>query len=332
MPEPFARVLRAVREHPWAILPSVFDAFVEVAELRAAGGSLTPAEVEARVGDRPPVAVSKAGAVAVLALHGPIAQRMNLLMQVCGGTSTELFGQAFDAALADPEVAAIVIDIDSPGGSVAGTEELARKVYQARGAKPIVAIADSLAASAAYWIGSQADEFVASPSSQVGSIGVVTSHTDVSKAEEASGVKTTVIAMPAAKADAHPYAPLSDEAHQAVIDSMAPFYDLFLKAVARGRGVSVAAVRDGYGQGRVLAAVPAKAAGMVDRIETLGELTARLSTPQGRRAVLTADRRLSPEPTAQQATTDQEPARATSQESPDLWAAVLATELTALEL
>jgi capsid assembly protease len=310
MADQFSRVLRAIREYPWAILPSTFDAMLEIVERRADGVRLSPEDIAARIGDRPAgPAATRSGPVAILPLHGVLSQRMNLFTAISGGTSTELFGRAFDEAMADPEVQAIVLDVDSPGGSVYGTEELAQKIFKARGAKPIVAIADSLAASAAFWIGSQADQFVASPGAQVGSIGVITSHTDVSKAEETGGYKTTVISIPEAKGEGHPYAPLSEEARQNVLSSMQPFYDLFLKAVARGRGVAVSAVKDGYGGGRVLAAIPAREAGMVDRIETLADVVQRLSTPQGRRAALASSTR------AEETTAQEPPPAATAQES-----------------
>lgn len=330
MAERYARIAQALREQPWAIVPSMFGALLDILEFRMDGGRLTAEEIAAKVGNRErPTAFARAGSTAVLALHGPITQRMNLFAEISGGTSTEIFGRDLDAAIADPEIHAIVLSIDSPGGSVAGVEELAQKIYRARGAKPIVAVADSLAASAAYWIGAQAHEFVASPSAQVGSIGVVTSHRDVSKAQEAMGVKTTVIAIPEAKVEGHPYAPLSDEALTGVLSSMQPFYDLFTKAVARGRGVAASAVKDGYGQGRVLAAVPAKAAGMVDRIESLSDVLARMATPNGRRAVLHAQ-----SPSAIGATTGQEPPpAATPQESQPraLWRELLTAQLHELE-
>lgn len=315
MPERYARVLQALREQPWAMVPSAYEALLALVQARLESGRLSAEEIEARVGDRErPAAVAKVGQVAVLALHGVIAHRMNLFTAISGGTSTELVGQALDQALADPEVHAIVLSIDSPGGPVAGVEELAQKIHAARGTKPIVAVADALAASAAYWIGAQADQLVASPSAQVGSIGIVTTHTDVSKADAEVGIKRTVIAIPPAKAEAHPYEPLSEEARAGVVSAMQPFYELFVKAVARGRGIAVTDVTDGYGQGRVLAAVPAKEAGMVDRIESLAHVIARLSTPQGRRAVLDAHASSAGETTAQ------EPAPATAQESrPDLW-------------
>jgi capsid assembly protease len=330
MADRYARIAQALREQPWAIIPAHFEALLDIVDFRVNGGRLTAEEIETRVAEgRRDAATPRVGATAVLALHGPISQRMNLFSAISGGTSTEIFGRDLESALADPEVNAIVLSIDSPGGSVAGVEELAQKIYKARGAgKPIVAVSDSLAASAAYWIGSQAHEFVASPSAQVGSIGVVTSHTDVSKAQDAEGVKTTVIAIPEAKVEAHPYAPLSEDAMNGVLASMQPFYDLFLKAVARGRGVSASDVKSGYGQGRVLAAVPAKAAGMVDRIESLSDVIARLSSPQGRRAVLQAQ-----SPSATGETTVQEPSPATTQESRPraLWRELLTADLNTLE-
>lgn len=318
MADRYARVRQAVREHPWAILPSVFESILEVVEYRAAGHAFTPEEIRARVGDKTPdkPASQRVGSVAVLPLFGVMAQRMNLFMEFSGGTSTELFGKMFDEAMADPDVQAIVLDIDSPGGSVFGVEELSQKIYRARGKKPIVAVADSMAASAAYQVASQADELVVTPSGMVGSIGVLMQHSDVSKAQEQMGVKTTLIAIPSGKVEGHPYAPLDEEAYKNKLAMIQPLYDLFVKAVARGRDVSAADVKDGYGQGRVLAAAPAKAAGMVDRIESLSDVVARLSSPQGRRAVLSAH--------AQDgaATTAQEPSPATAQESTrDLWRA-----------
>ncbi len=325
MSDRYARTMQAIREHPWAIVPSMLETILEVVEAHAAGGRLSATEIQARLGDRkdPGPAVMRSGPVAVLALHGVMAQRMNLFMEISGGTSTELFGKAFDQVIADPEVQAIVLSIDSPGGSVFGTEELAQKIFAARGTKPIVAVADSLAASAAYYVGSQADQFVVTPSGMVGSIGVVMTHDDVSKANEAAGIKTTVIALPLAKVIGHPYEALSDEARAEIEARIAPYYDLFAKAVARGRGVAVKDVKDGYGQGRLLAALPAKAAGMVDRIESLADVIDRLSSPQGRRAVLSArSHEASP-------TTAQEPVPATAQESSP-WRDVLQFELDTL--
>jgi signal peptide peptidase SppA len=323
----YSRTLQAIREHPWAIVPSALELILEIVEFRAAGGRFDAAEIQARVGEKDDdgQSPSRVGPVAVLPLHGVMAPRMNLFMQISGGVSTELFGKMFDDALAESEVHAIVLSVDSPGGSVFGVEELSQKIYRARGKKPIVAVADHMAASAAYQVAAQAHELVVSPSGMVGSIGVVTTHTDVSKAQESRGVKTTLVAIPAAKVAGHPYEPLSDESRGEIHARIAPYYELFVKAVARGRGVSVKDVKDGYGQGRVLSAIPARDAAMVDRIESLSDVIARLSTPQGRRAVMTARTPGGTETTAQ------EPSPATAQESrPAPWRDVLQVELDTL--
>ena len=96
----------------------------------------------------------------MLPLYGVISQKMNLMTQYSGGTSTEIFGSWFDEAMADASVDRIILDVDSPGGSVYGISELSRKIHGARGKKPIIAVSNSLMASAAYWIASAADEIL----------------------------------------------------------------------------------------------------------------------------------------------------------------------------
>lgn len=142
-------IIRAVCTTPWAIQPEKLEAILEVLAERAAGIELSAAEIEARVGDRKSVAVSGSPQIAVLPLYGVIAQRMNLMSEFSGGTSAEKFGQMFDDAVKNPDVSAIVIDVDSPGGTVSGTPELAQKIFDARGTKPITAVVNSLMASAA---------------------------------------------------------------------------------------------------------------------------------------------------------------------------------------
>src|SRR5207302_11309430 len=124
------------------------------------------------------------------------------------------FGQEFDAAIADPNVSAVVLDTDCPGGSAAGTPELASKIRAARGKKPIIAVANALMASAAYWIASAADEIVATPSADVGSVGGYQAHLDQSQALEKEGLKVTFIQEPALKTAGNPYEPLRSAARQ----------------------------------------------------------------------------------------------------------------------
>jgi hypothetical protein len=137
-----------------------------------------------------------------------------------------------------------------------------------------VAVANTEAMSAAYWLASQADRFFASPSARVGSIGVLSTHEDRSVKAEHDGIKTTIIHAGKFKAEGSPFAPLSEgaKAHlQALVDSM---YAMFLKDVSLGRGVKASAVEDNFGQGRFFDAQGALDRGMIDGIATIDEVIA----------------------------------------------------------
>lgn len=280
----YPNVRRAIAEHPWAILPHVLSAMLEVVELRASGLRFTAEEIEQRVGALGRPERRATGTVAVLPLFGIVAQRMDLFSEMSGGTSTERFAAAFREVVNDPAVGAVVLEVDSPGGSVFGVGELAEEIRGARGTKPIVAVANSLAASAAYWIATAADELVVTPGGQVGSIGVIAAHTDESGWQEKVGVRTTLIYAGTYKAEGNPYEPLGDEARGAAQQMVDGYYDMFVRAVARQRGVGVDTVRTGFGEGRVVGAREAVRLGMADRVETMAETLARLSSSQRRAA------------------------------------------------
>ena len=180
----YPRILQAITTTPWAILPESLEMILGIFSAAATGRGMTAEEIDARIGATHRPSQQRDGAIAVLPLHGPIAQRMNLMTQVSGGTSTEIFGNQLRAAVAEPGIKAIVIDVDSPGGTVHGVPELAAEMLALRGRKPIVAVANSLMASAAYWLGAMADEVVVTPSAVVGSIGVVAPHIDTSKRDD----------------------------------------------------------------------------------------------------------------------------------------------------
>ena len=223
--------------------------------------------------------VAAGGAIAVLSLQGVITPRGSLLSRLFGFGSGGLegFRDSFREALADDEVSAIIIDIDSPGGLIDLVPETAAEVRAARGnGKQIVAIANTMAGSAAYWIAAQADEMVVTPSGQVGSIGVYTIHEDVSKLEERIGIKTTVISAGRFKAEGSPWEPLSRGAQQALQSNVDDLYALFVQDVAAGRGVKTAAVTAGYGEGRMVLAAQALPLKMVDRVETIEQTIIRL--------------------------------------------------------
>ena len=182
-------VLRAFVETPWAILPSKLAVLEEIVMRHVSGEKLDPAEVQARIHGAVRPAERRVQSVAVLPLFGTIFPRANMMTDMSGATSAENFAKNFSQLLDDPSVDAIVLDVDSPGGQVGGVNELSKQIFEARGKKPIVAVANHFMASAAYWIGSAADELVVTPSGEVGSIGVFAVHEDISAALTQAGIK-----------------------------------------------------------------------------------------------------------------------------------------------
>jgi signal peptide peptidase SppA len=274
----YARILRAVQETPWAIMPSMLAVITELLAFRAAGGRLTRAEIRERIGaaSGAQVAAGRAGAVAVLPLHGVMVHRADMFAEVSGAASVERFRARFREVLRDDQVGAVLLHIDSPGGVVNGVQEAADEIMAARGQKPIVAMVDTLGASAAYWLASAADEIVVTTSGEVGAIGVMTAHVDVSAAQEKLGIRTTLIHYGDNKVLGNPYEPLSDEARAAIQARVDEAGRMFEAAVAKGRGVKVAEVRERFGQGLVFSAKEAVSRGMADRVATLEETIDRL--------------------------------------------------------
>jgi capsid assembly protease len=270
---------------PWALMPERLHALASVVMRWSAG---IPAEADnmirvqadrvIRETRRQTASSQSAGGIAVLPLYGVVTQRGNMVDDVSGpgSTSTQQFSAALRQLLADDTVGQILIDIDSPGGSVYGVAELADEIQSARTQKPVVAVANSLAASAAYWIGCSASEFYVTPGGEVGSIGVWQAHQDYSKALEESGVKTTLISAGKFKVEGNPYSPLDDEAQSFMQSRVDDYYAAFTKAVARGRGVPIAQVREGMGQGRVLGADAALAQSMVDGVATFDDVLKKM--------------------------------------------------------
>ena len=270
---------------PWALMPERLSAVTAViarwsGDARASDEVMhsVAADRNARDARRQASVSNSGGGIAVLPLYGIVTQRGNMVDDVSGpGTaSTQQFSNILRAALQDETVSQILIDIDSPGGSVYGVAELADEIVSARAQKPVVAIANSLAASAAYWIGCSASEFYVTPGGEVGSIGVWQAHQDYSKAMDEAGVKTTLISAGKFKVEGNPYAPLDEEAQGFMQSRVDDYYAAFTKAVAKGRGVPISQVRDGMGQGRVLGADAALASSMVDGIATFDDVVKKM--------------------------------------------------------
>ena len=271
---------------PWALQPERMTAYAAVLAARYAGTA--PAAATERKARNAP---AQRGAIAVVPVYGTIVQRANQLDLCEGGTSTQDLSAALRAAAEDPSVGQILLDIDSPGGSVFGVAELAAEIRSIRAQKPVVAIANSLAASAGYWIGAAAGEFYCTPGGEVGSIGVWSAHEDWSKAMEAAGVNITLFSAGKFKTEGNPYGPMSDDGKAFAQQRVEDYYAAFTRDVAKGRGVGIDQVRNGMGQGRCLGADQALAEQMVDGVMTFDEVVAKMQRaqpPKGRSALKAA--------------------------------------------
>lgn len=277
----YAHVLELVRQRPWAILPETFTVIRDIVDRHRKGELLSDVEVRERVaGARaqsgPRQGQTMGAGVAIIPLYGPIVPKAGLLTDMSGATSVQSFMSAVRQAVSDSEVKAIVLDVDSPGGLIDLVPEAAAELRDMRGSKPIVAVADTLMASAAYWLACQADEVVASPSSNVGSIGVYTEHDDISVAMELAGVKPTLISAGKFKTEGNEFEPLSDEAMRHIQSLIDDAYGLFVADVAKARGATPDAVRNGFGQGRLLTARGSVTEGLADRVDTLDATIKRM--------------------------------------------------------
>jgi len=270
---------------PWALMPERLQAMSGILTRWSAGEppsdeTLFQVNTDRVLRDsRKQMAAASAGSgIAVLPLYGVVTQRGNMVDDISGpgSSSTQQFTSVLRQMLADDTVGQILIDIDSPGGSVYGVAELASEIVKARAQKPVIAVANSLAASAAYWIGCSASEFYVTPGGEVGSIGVWQAHFDYSKALEEDGVKPTLISAGKFKVEGNPYVPLDEQAQAFMQSRVDDYYNAFVEAVAIGRGVSINDVRTGMGEGRVLGADAALAQNMIDGIACFDDVLAKM--------------------------------------------------------
>jgi signal peptide peptidase SppA len=274
----FQHVRALVYGQPWAITPAKLQVIHALLAERLAGQRLSAEAIAERIGAAEPRRnAARSGAIAVLPVYGVLMQRIDMLSEMSGGTSTDRIAKDFRQLVADPNVGTIILDIDSPGGGVFGIAELADEVFKARAEKRIVAVANSMAASAAYWLAAAASEVVVTPGGQVGSIGVYMVHEDWSAAYEEAGVKPTLIKYGEHKAEGLDFEPLTDEVKADMQKEVNTYGEMFTAAVAKYRGVSVADVRKNFGQGLCFVAKEAVSLGLADRVGTLQDTIMRLS-------------------------------------------------------
>lgn len=212
------------------------------------------------------------GSTAVIPLCGPIFPRANMMTEWSGATDLNTFINDVKAAVENPYITSIILNVDSPGGEITGVAEAANYIFNAKNIKPISAYVFGQCASAAYWIASACTEMVMFTTGMVGSIGVVCGFADRKALDEKNGVRKTEIVSsqsPLKRVDV-----FTDDGKAHVQKSVDTLADVFINAVATHRGVAVDTVLSNFGQGGMLVGQLAVDAGMADRIAPLSSMLA----------------------------------------------------------
>ena len=182
--------------------------------------------------------------IAIIPVYGTLVQKLGTLRPYSGMTGYDGIRRVFLTAINDPEVKGICLDIDSPGGEVAGCFDLVDLIYAERGKKPVYSILSENAFSAAYAIASAADKIYVPRTGGVGSVGVIVIHCDWSQHIKDDGLKVSIITYGNRKAESNPYVALSDEAKAAIQHDVDEMGRLFVSTVSRNRGLSETVIRN----------------------------------------------------------------------------------------
>jgi capsid assembly protease len=274
---------------PWAMMPERMAAYAAVLA-RHYAGDLPPAalaktdrhaelmaEIQAAVG-RGASGGQRSGGIAVVPVFGSMVEWASQIDMCDGGTSTRAVSQALTDAENDETISQILMVFSTPGGSVYGTSETADVINRVKATKPVIGVAQSLAASAGYWLLSQCTEAYCAPGGEVGSIGVYSGYENIAKALEAAGIDVELFSAGQYKTELSPFSKegLTPEARAYQIQRANDYFAMFTKGVAKGRGKPIDAVRNGMGQGRVLGADAALAAGMIDGVMTMEQVIRKM--------------------------------------------------------
>lgn len=249
----------------WGIIPEHFESMAREIHGQAA----TEARIFFDAKRKEPPAYEVRDGVAILPIAGTISKQTTWMTRFFGGVGLDKLQIMLAEALEDPAVGSILLNIDSPGGTIAGVETFTEAVYSARGQKPIVAYSGGSMCSAAYWIGSAADQVIVEKTANVGSIGVLLVHSDYSGMDKQDGIKRTIMTAGKYKAIGNNAEPLSKEAKGVLQERLDYIYTLFVDTVAQNRGVGAETVLNDMADGRVFIGQQAKDAGLVDEIGTL---------------------------------------------------------------
>lgn len=253
------------------VILSVLGARVGLADLSAPTGFVQP-DRSAALAD---TGAAQSG-IAVIPIYGTLVRRTQGLEAQSGLTSYAGIAQSLETALADPSVVAILLDIDSPGGESSGVFDLADRIRAATAIKPVWAVANDMAFSAAYALASAASRLIVSRTGGVGSIGVIAMHVDQSVKDQQDGIAYTAVFAGDRKNDLNPHAPISGEAHSFLQSEVNRIYDLFATTVAKHRGMGVNTIKST--QAALYFGADAVASGLADDVGTLDDALLQINS------------------------------------------------------
>lgn len=249
---------------PWAITEPALDALLRKAE----AGGLSPPSLESK---KEPWSYSMyQDGIALIPIRGGISKFPEPYGFLFGfGSSYDEISGVMASVLADPRIKAIVLDIDSPGGVVSGCQELAHIISMS--SKPVHSWVNGCCTSAAYWLASATRSIGAPVTAQIGSIGVMAVHTDISKAEDRAGIKRTYLSAGAYKTLGNPSEPLSDPARAEIEGRLKDIYGIFTESIAKFRNLSPENAGQ-WADGKVFMSQAAQDVGLIDGIyHTIGD-------------------------------------------------------------
>jgi signal peptide peptidase SppA len=278
------RLFQSLTDQVWAVQsPAVLR---EMATIAQRHGSMEAVERRrgARADDTRRVTIRDG--VAIVPVMGPIFPRANMFTEVSGATSIQTLALDLQKMLDRPDIKAVLLNVDSPGGAVTGVDEMAGIIKEVAAKKPVTAYVGGAAASAAYWLASAAREIVVTRTGQVGSIGVVATVPQQQEPDDQGVMDFEIVSSnaPNKRPD-----PTTDDGRQAVLDRINPVEGLFIDAVAGNRGLSRDTILSDFGQGNIVVGQQAVDRGMADRVGTFEGVLAELQkTPTNPNAIAAA--------------------------------------------
>lgn len=265
-------LLTALCEETWFVLPSVLKTYERVFNGKFIDKQHFESVVNNVAGNPQEKIVTKLGSKAILSVEGTLVRKAGYLDAMCGINGMDSLSNEFSKLVSDQSIDHIILNWDSPGGTVTGTPEFAEVIYNSRNAKRITSFISGSMCSAAFFIGSAAHEIYSSSKfNSVGSIGVVTMHVDQSASDDAQGLNYTYIYAGKHKIEGNPHEKLSPEALANIQNKLDYTYGIFLDSVSNYRGAKTEDMNK-FAEGQVFNAGQVVGTPLLDGIVTLNEI------------------------------------------------------------